>query len=176
MGTTKFPYVFATYRIIRSVWLGSAGIIILYPKRFRINSDIVNALMSFSIFTHIQAVMGADELEVRLIDIIETVLIVCLIHTEDTEVCKEREKTESGDRSCEGGRMMLLDPPGRSDSETVLANPAVSQKRIDHNRRRPWEEGSFLGNWIWRFRPGHFQKHFDCLFFDLFHKLLGLSV
>ena len=74
------------------------------------HSNVVNALVGFPIFTHIQAIMGADEFEVRLIDVIETMLIICLIHTEDSKICEEREKTKSGDGSCDGGSIMLLDP------------------------------------------------------------------
>jgi hypothetical protein len=73
------------------------------------HSKIVNALMGFSILTHIQAIMGANEFEVRLIDIVEAMLIICLIHAKDAEVGKEREKTESGDRSCDGSGIVFLD-------------------------------------------------------------------
>ena len=82
----------------------------LISKQILHHSDVVNTLMRFPIFAHIKAVMGADEFEVCLIDIVETVLIIRLIHAEYSKVCKEREKPKSGDSSGDGSGIMLLDP------------------------------------------------------------------
>ncbi len=53
--------------------------------------------------------MGADELEVCPIDIIESVLVIGLIDPEDPKIGKEREKTQRGDGSCNGSGIMFLD-------------------------------------------------------------------
>ncbi len=50
--------------------------------------------MGISIFAYIEAVMGTDEFEVCLIDIIEPVLVICFIHAEDPKIGKEGEKTQ----------------------------------------------------------------------------------
>jgi hypothetical protein len=65
--------------------------------------------MRFSILADIEAIMGADELEVRLIDVVETMLIIGFVHPEDAEVGKEGEETQGGDGSGNGGGMVLLD-------------------------------------------------------------------
>ena len=67
--------------------------------------------MCLAVFAHIEAVMGADQFEICLIDVIETVLIIRLIDTEDSEVCEKRQKTESGDSSCDAGGIVLLNSP-----------------------------------------------------------------
>lgn len=82
----------------------------LISKEISHHPDIVNTLMSFSIFTYIKAVMGAHEFKVCLIDIIETVLIIRLVHPEDSKVCKKGEKTKSGDGPGDGSGIMLLNP------------------------------------------------------------------
>ena len=78
------------------------------PEEILHHANIVNALVGFSIFTHVKTIMGADELEVRFVDIVEAVLIICFVDAEDAEVSKEREKTESGNGSCNGCCIMLL--------------------------------------------------------------------
>src|SRR4030067_3844605 len=67
------------------------------------DSDVVNTLVGFPIFSHIQAIMSTDELEVRLVNVIKTMLVIRLIHTKDAEVSKEREKAKGGDRPCGRG-------------------------------------------------------------------------
>src|SRR4030067_1089914 len=63
------------------------------------DSDVVNTLVGFPIFSHIQAIMSTDELEVRLVNVIKTMLVIRLIHTKEAEVSKEREKAKSRKRS-----------------------------------------------------------------------------
>jgi hypothetical protein len=65
--------------------------------------------VGFPIFTHVKAVMGADQFEVCIIDIIKPVLVIRFIHTEDPKVCEKREKAESGNGSCNGDCIMFLD-------------------------------------------------------------------
>ena len=64
------------------------------------HSDIVNTLMSISIFANIKTVMGTDELEVCFVDIVETMLIIGLINAEDSKIRKEGEKSRLEDWLC----------------------------------------------------------------------------
>src|SRR4030042_1634735 len=93
-----------TVSLIRICWNND-----FISKKVSHHSNVVNALVSFSIFTHIQTIMGADEFKVGLIDVIETMLIICLIHAKDSKICKKREEAKSGDGTCDGGSIVLLD-------------------------------------------------------------------
>src|SRR5512147_2040101 len=73
------------------------------------HSYVVNALMRLSVLAHIQPGVGADQLEVCLVDVIETMLIVRLVDPENTEVGKEGDKAECGRRPGNGGGVVLLD-------------------------------------------------------------------
>ena len=74
------------------------------------DSDVIDALVSPTVFSHIEAQMRACDLQMRVIDVTEAMLVVGLAHSEDTEIREYCSDSAGREGSCTGGRVMFLDP------------------------------------------------------------------
>ena len=77
------------YRTARSIWFASAGHDGLEVVEVPGEADVVDALVGLPVLSHVETDVGQDDLQVRLVDVVEPLLIICFVDAEDTEVGEE---------------------------------------------------------------------------------------
>lgn len=65
--------------------------------------------MGLPILPHVQPQVGTNKLDLRLVDVVQSVLIVCFTDTEHSKRAEKRHKSLSAQSSRKGGGVMLLD-------------------------------------------------------------------
>ena len=89
--------------------IGVRGYKDTHSKNVAQQTDVIDALMGFSIFSHIESDVSAGDFDLCVIDVTETMLVVGLANPKHTEVCEDGSHTAGRKGSGAGCRVMLLD-------------------------------------------------------------------
>jgi len=71
--------------------------------------EIIQTLMGLPVFPHIQAHMRTHQLQLGLIDIVQTLLVIGLAHAKDPKGTEKYDKPLPAGGACQGCRMVFLD-------------------------------------------------------------------